>query len=61
MSAGAGTSAEDASLVELGLFFFLHASPPVRLPDLVLAAARSLQERQLEWVAARVGEGSGRC
>jgi DNA-binding response OmpR family regulator len=48
VSAGAGTGAEDGTLVELGLFFFLQASPPLRLPDLVLAAARSLGNRGLK-------------
>ena len=61
VSAGNGTAAEDALLVELGLFFFLQASPPVRLPDLVLAAGRSLQHRQPERRAGGVSGGSGRC
>jgi len=48
-----GTSLEDASLVELGLFYLLQASPPVRLPELVRAAARSLRQRDPESVAGR--------
>jgi len=61
VSAGTGTGLEDASLVELGFFFFLQASPPLRLPDLVLAAAKSLQHREPEPVGERVDEGPGRC
>jgi hypothetical protein len=45
VSAGAGTGVEDGTLVELGLFFLLQASPPLRLPDLVLAAAQSLGDQ----------------
>jgi len=36
-------SLEDAALVEAGLFYYLCASPPARLPDLVRAAARALR------------------
>ena len=35
-------SAEDGRLVEAGLFFYLSASPPLRLPELVRAAAASI-------------------
>ncbi len=37
-------STEDARLVEQGVFFYLSASPPVRLPDVIRAAARSIRE-----------------
>ena len=37
-------SAEDARLVEAGVFFYLSASPPLCLPDLVRAAALSIQQ-----------------
>lgn len=37
-------SPEDARLVEQGVFFYLSASPPVRLPDVIRAAARSIRE-----------------
>ena len=37
-------SPEDARLVEDGIFYYLPASPPVRLPELVRAAARSIAE-----------------
>lgn len=61
VSAEAGSEREEASLIELGLFFYLRAAPPVRLPDLVLAAARSLRGRRQEAVASRGGEGEDRC
>lgn len=35
-------SREDARLVEAGVFFYLSASPPLRLPELVRAAAASI-------------------
>ena len=37
-------SADDAELVEAGVFYYMLASPPVRLPDVVRAAARSIRE-----------------
>lgn len=37
-------SADDAELVEAGVFYYMPASPPVRLPDVVRAAARSIRE-----------------
>ncbi len=37
-------SADDAELVEAGVFYYMPASPPVRLPDVVRAAARSVRE-----------------
>lgn len=37
-------SPEDARLVEQGVFFYLSASPPVRLPDVIRAAARSIRD-----------------
>jgi len=39
-------SLDDADLAELGLFYLLRAAPPVRLPELVRAAARSLCLRE---------------
>lgn len=47
-------SAEDGRLVEAGLFFYLSASPPLRLPALVRAAATSI--RQESSAKARQGE-----
>ena len=35
-------SREDGRLVEAGVFFYLSASPPLRLPELVHAAAASI-------------------
>ena len=40
-------SPEDARLLEDGVFYYLPASPPVRLPDLVRAAARSISEARV--------------
>ena len=37
-------SADDGELVEAGVFYYMSASPPVRLPDVVRAAARSIHE-----------------
>jgi DNA-binding response OmpR family regulator len=37
-------SADDAELVEAGVFYYMPASPRVRLPDVVRAAARSIRE-----------------
>lgn len=37
-------SVEDGRLVEAGVFFYLSASPPLRLPELVRAAALSIQQ-----------------
>lgn len=37
-------SPEDAWLVERGVFFYLSASPPLRLPELVRAAAHAIRE-----------------
>ncbi len=37
-------SPEDAPLLEDGVFYYMPASPPVRLPDVVRAAARSIRE-----------------
>jgi len=37
-------SSEDALLVEEGVFYYMPASPPLRLPDVVRAAARSICE-----------------
>lgn len=37
-------SEDDAELVEAGVFYYMPASPPVRLPDVVRAAARSIRE-----------------
>lgn len=46
------TSLEDAALVELGLYYLLQASPPLRLPELVRAAARSLRRHGHDAVGA---------
>lgn len=35
---------DDARLVEAGVFFYLSASPPLRLPELVQAAAASIRQ-----------------
>ena len=37
-------SREDGCLVEAGVFFYLSASPPLRLPELIHAAAVSIQQ-----------------
>jgi DNA-binding response OmpR family regulator len=37
-------SPDDAELVEAGVFYYMPVSPPVRLPDVVRAAARSIRE-----------------
>ena len=37
-------STDDAELVEAGSFYYMPASPPVRLPDVVRAAARSIRD-----------------
>ncbi len=37
-------SAADADIVEAGVFYYMSASPPVRLPDVVRAAVRSIRE-----------------
>jgi DNA-binding response OmpR family regulator len=37
-------STDDAELVEAGVFYYMPASPPVRLPDVVRAAARSIRD-----------------
>lgn len=37
-------SSEDGRLVEAGVFFYLSASPPLRLPELVHAAAASIHQ-----------------
>jgi hypothetical protein len=37
-------SPDDAPLVESGVFYYMPASPPLRLPDVVRAAARSMRE-----------------
>jgi ActR/RegA family two-component response regulator len=37
-------STDDAELVEAGVFYYMSAAPPVRLPDVVRAAARSLRD-----------------
>ena len=37
-------SSEDARLVEQGVFFYLAASPPVRQPEVIQAAARAIRE-----------------
>jgi DNA-binding response OmpR family regulator len=37
-------SKDDARLVEVGVFFYLSASPPLRLPELVQAAAVSIRQ-----------------
>ncbi len=47
-------SQEDARLVEAGVFFYLPASPPLRLPELIQAAAVSI--RQEEHTKLRQGE-----
>jgi len=47
-------SAEDGRLVEAGVFFYLSASPPLRLPELVRAAADSIRQEASE--KARQGE-----
>lgn len=39
-------SKEDAPLLEDGVFFYMPASPPVRLPEVVRAAARSIREER---------------
>lgn len=41
---GESLSAADAELVEAGVFYYMSASPPVRLPDVVRAAVRSIRE-----------------
>lgn len=46
-------SAEDGRLVEVGVFFYLSASPPLRLPELVRAAAASI----LQETSAKVRQG----
>ena len=46
-------SPEDGRLVEVGVFFYLSASPPLRLPDLVRAAAASI----LQETSAKVQQG----
>ena len=46
-------SEEDGRLVEAGVFFYLSASPPLRLPDLVRAAAASI----LQETGAKVRQG----
>ena len=33
-----------AEIVEAGVFYYMAASPPLRLPDVVRAAARSIRE-----------------
>jgi hypothetical protein len=60
VSAEAGNTREEASLVELGLFFNLRAAPPLRLPDLVVAAARSLRGRRPEAATRRDREAAVR-
>ncbi|MGD8897153.1 MAG: hypothetical protein PVJ73_14050 [Acidobacteriota bacterium] len=60
VSTATGSEREDAGLVELGLFFYLRAVAPVRLPDLVLAAARSLRSRRPLAAARRNREGVDR-
>lgn len=47
-------STEDGRLVEAGVFFYLSASPPLRLPELVRAAADSIRQEASE--KARQGE-----
>ena len=47
-------STEDGRLVEVGVFFYLSASPPLRLPELVRAAAESIRQEASE--KARQGE-----
>jgi len=39
-------SRDDARLVEVGVFFYLSASPPLRLPELVRAAAESIRQEK---------------
>lgn len=34
----------DGEIVEAGVFYYMIASPPLRLPDVVRAAARSIRE-----------------
>jgi DNA-binding NtrC family response regulator len=60
VSTATGSEREDARLIELGLFFYLRAATPVRLPDLVLAAARSLRSRRSSAAARRDREGVDR-
>lgn len=38
------SSLEDGDLVEAGLFYYMSTAAPVRLPDVVRAAARSIRE-----------------
>lgn len=47
-------SIEDGRLVEAGVFFYLSASPPLRLPELVHAAAVSIHQET--HTKARQGE-----
>lgn len=47
-------SLDDADLVEAGVFYYMPVSPPVRLPEVVRAAARSV--REAEQRRARQGE-----
>ncbi len=47
-------STEDGRLVEVGVFFYLSASPPLRLPEVVRAAADSIRQEASE--KARQGE-----
>ena len=42
--ASSAPSPDDAELVEAGSFYYLSASPPVRLPDVVRAAAQSIRD-----------------
>ena len=46
-------SSEDALLLETGVFYYLAASPPLRLPELVRAAAASI----LRETSAKVRQG----
>lgn len=38
------SSPDDGNLVEAGIFYYMSASPPVRLPDVIRAAARSIRK-----------------
>ncbi len=49
-------SPDDGELLEAGVFYYMCASPPLRLPEVVRAAARSIREdsrRQLKQGALR--------
>ena len=37
-------STADAEIIQAGVFYYMSASPPVRLPDVVRAAARSIRQ-----------------